>query len=117
MRPLHWIGSSLDDLRRFPQAVRHVMGFALYLAQKGEKHRDAKPLRGFRGAGVLEMVEDHQGDTYRAIYTVSFGDAVYVLHAFEKKSRKGVATPKHDMDLIKRRLTRAREHYGDLEQR
>lgn len=93
------------------------MGFALYLAQLGEKHRDAKPLKGFSGAGVLEIVDDHRGDTYRAVYTVKFADTVYVLHAFQKKSRKGISTPKQDLDLVKTRLILAREHQKTLKRR
>jgi phage-related protein len=87
------------------------MGYALYQAQLGLKAQSAKPLRGFRGAGILEIVEDHQGDTYRAVYTVKFSKIVYVLHAFQKKSKKGIATPKPDINLIKRRLKAAEEHY------
>lgn len=84
-----------------------VFGFALHLAQTGKKHANAKPLRGFGGAGVLEVVEDHLGDTYRAVYTVKIDDAVYVLHCFQKKSKQGIETPKHDMDLIRERLKAA----------
>lgn len=87
------------------------MGYALYQAQAGLKAPLAKPLRGFGGAGVLEIVEDHQTDTYRAVYTVKFSDLVYVLHAFQKKSKKGIATPKTDIELIKRRLQVAEEDY------
>ena len=87
------------------------MGYALYQAQTGRKASSAKPLRGFGGAGVLEIVEDHQTDTYRAVYTVKFSEFVYVLHAFQKKSKKGIATPKPDIDLIKRRIRAAEEHY------
>lgn len=94
----------MKDLCGFPEDVRQVMGYALYLAQTGVKHGSAKPLRGFGGAGVLEVVEDHDGDTYRTVYTVRFADSVYVLHAFQKKSKRGIATPKHDIDLIRDRL-------------
>lgn len=87
------------------------MGYALYQAQAGRKAHSAKPLAGFGGAGVLEIVEDHQTDTYRAVYTVKFSDLVYVLHAFQKKSKKGIATPKPDIDLIRRRLKIAEEDY------
>lgn len=87
------------------------MGYALYQAQVGQKAPSAKPLRGFGGAGVLEIVEDHQGDTYRAVYTVSFSNLVYVLHAFQKKSKKGIATPKSDLDLINQRLQAAEQDY------
>lgn len=104
MKALDWIGASKRAFLRFPAPVKQRMGFALYLAQCGEKHDDAKPLRGFGGAGVLEVVEDHDGDTYRAVYTVRFAGVVYVLHAFQKKSKKGVATPQRELDLIRRRL-------------
>lgn len=87
------------------------MGYALYLAQAGEKHADAKPLRGFGGASVLEVVEHHDGNTYRAVYTVRFAGAIYVLHAFQKKSRKGRQTPQQDIELIKNRLRQAEEQY------
>jgi phage-related protein len=110
-KPLFWVGSSRDDLREFPDGVRETMGFALWQAQNGDKHLDAKPLRGFSGAGVLEIVADEAGSTYRAVYTVKFAGAVYVLHAFQKKSKKGIKTPKHEVDLIRRRLKAAEEHY------
>ena len=87
------------------------MGFVLYRAQLGKKHIDAKPLKGFKGAGILEIVENFDGDTYRAVYTVKFGGIVYVLHSFQKKSKHGIATPKQDIDLIEARLKRAKEHY------
>lgn len=108
-RELVWVGSSREDLRAFPEEVRLVMGFALYQAQLGGKHVAAKPLRGFKGAGVVEVVDDHDGDTFRAVYTVRFADTVYVLHAFQKKSKHGVATPRRDMDLIRDRLRMAQE--------
>lgn len=87
------------------------MGFALYQAQKGGKHVAAKPLKGFGGTGVLEIVDNHEGNTFRAVYTVKFAGAVYVLDAFQKKSKKGVKTPKGDIDRIKKRLKAAEEHY------
>jgi phage-related protein len=111
LKPVEWISSSRDDLREFPEDVQQMMGFALYRAQLGKKHPDAKPLKGFKGSGVLEIVEDFDGDTYRAIYTVKFEGIVYVLHAFQKKSKHGIATPKQDIDLIESRLKRAKEHY------
>ena len=111
LKPVKWISSSCDDLRRFPEEVQQVMGFALYLAQLGKKHPDAKPLKGFKGSGVLEIVENLDGDTYRAVYTVKFAEIVYVLHAFQKKSKHGIATPKQDIDLIESRLKRAKEDY------
>jgi phage-related protein len=111
LKPVEWISSSRDDLRKFPEDVQQMMGFALYRSQLGKKHPDAKPLKGFKGAGVLEIVEDFDGDTYRAIYTVKFEGIVYVLHAFQKKSKHGISTPKQDIDLIETRLKRAKEHY------
>ncbi|HET8656737.1 MAG TPA: type II toxin-antitoxin system RelE/ParE family toxin [Longimicrobiaceae bacterium] len=102
-----WVGSSLEDLKAFPREVQRVMGFAIRTAQEGGKHPDAKPMKGFKGASVLEIVEDHDGDTYRAVYTVRFDDALYVLHAFQKKSKKGIATPKHELDRIRARLKEA----------
>ena len=90
-----------------------MFAYGLYLAERGGKHPDAKPLRGFGGSGVLEIVEDHDGNTFRAVYTVKLADAVYVLHAFQKKSKKGIATPKGDLDLIKDRLRQAREHHAE----
>lgn len=94
-----------------PRDVQHTIGVALMMAQAGGKHPSAKPLKGFEGAGVLEIVEDHDGDTYRAVYTVRFDEAVYVLHVFQKKSTRGIQTPKRVIDLIKARLRMAeREH-------
>lgn len=111
LKPLFWIASSKDDLRSFPEDVKDVMGFALYQAQKGGKHVAAKPLKGFGGAGVLEIVEKHEGSAFRAVYTVKFAGVVYVLDAFQKKSKKGAMTPKSDIDRIKKRLKAAEEHY------
>lgn len=108
---VEWIASSLDDLKDFPEEVQYTVGYALYLAQCGEKHPDAKPLKSFKGAGVLEVVEDFDGDTYRAIYTVKFKGVVYVLHAFQKKSKHRIATSKQDIELIEARFKRAKEHY------
>jgi phage-related protein len=106
-KPLFWVGSSDRDLRTFPEDVKDVMGYALHLAQMGKKHIQAKPLLGFGGAGVLEVVDDHAGNAYRAVYTVRFSEAVYVLHAFRKKSKSGISTPKRDRDLVIERLRRA----------
>jgi phage-related protein len=104
-------------LRSFPEDVRDVFGYALYVAQMGGRHPDAKPLKGFGGAGVLEIVDDHQGSTYRAVYTVRLAEAVYALHAFQKKSTAGIATRRQDVDLIKQRLKQAealhRQEYGE----
>ena len=113
VKPLFWVGSSKNDLREFPEDVQDAMGYALHQAQIGEKHKDAKPLRGFGGAGVLEVVEDYDGDTYRAVYTVKFAGAVYVVHAFQKKSRRGSETPKSDLDLIKQRLKKVEEQHAE----
>jgi len=118
IKPVVWIGSAKADLRNFPEEVKDSIGFALYVAQQGGKHADAKPLRGFGSAGVLEIVEDHDGDTYRAVYTVRLAGRVYVLHAFQKKSKTGIETPKAEINLIKSRLKRAEEeHAAWLERR
>ncbi len=114
-KPLFWVGSTLNALKEFPDEVRREMGYVLYLAQSGCKHPHAKPLRGFGGAGVLEAVDNFAGDTYRTVYTVKFAHAVYALHAFQKKSKKGIKTPQHDVKLIKDRLKRAAEHYAQLQ--
>ena len=99
----------MGELRTFPDAVKQTFGYALYLAQTGGKHPDAKPLRGFGGAGVLEVVDDFAGDTYRVVYTVRFPGTVYVLHAFQKKAKRGSSTPRADLALIRARLKRAQE--------
>jgi phage-related protein len=111
MKPLNWVGSSQDDLCEFPPDVRREAGYCIYLAQTGDKALNAVPMVGFGGAKVLEVVIDDDGNTYRAVYTVKFAKAVYVLHAFQKKSRKGISTPKPDLDLIRRRLANAEKHY------
>ena len=111
LKPVEWVGSRKADLKRFPDPVQHRMEFAIYRAQLGRHHRDAKPLKGF-GSGVVEVVTRHDGDTYRAVYTVRFENAVYVLHAFQKKARRGIATPKQELDLV-RRLRAAERHYRD----
>jgi len=111
IKALDWVGSSRKDLKEFPAEVRNAMGYALYQAQLGLKSASARPLTGFGGASVLEIVDDFQTDTYRAVYTVRFADVVYVLHAFQKKSKKGIATPKADLDLIKRRLRAAEKDH------
>ena len=113
LKPVEWIGSSLSDLKDFPDEVQEVVCYALYVAQCGDKHPSAKPLKGFKGSGVVEVVDDFDGDTYRAVYTIKFADVVYVLHSFQKKSKQGIATPKQDMDLIEARLKRAKEHYSE----
>jgi phage-related protein len=112
IKPLRWVGSAHDDLREFPPPVRQVMGTALYLAQTGGKHPAAKPLAHIlKGAGVLEVVENHDTDTFRTVYTVRFPGAIYVLHAFQKKSKRGIKTPQHEIDLIRHRYEQARADY------
>jgi phage-related protein len=114
LKSLLWVGSCREDLKSFPEDVRLVMGYALYLAQVGSKHPDAKPLRGFGGAGVLEMVDDFDGDTYRAVYTVKLQGVVYALHAFQKKAKKEKKTPQQDLELVRRRLRRAEEIHAEM---
>lgn len=111
IKPVSWIGSSYKDFRAFPDPVQDAMGYALYRAQIGAKHESAKPLKGFGGAGVLEIVTDHVGDTFRAVYTVRFANAIYVLHAFQKKSKTGSKTPQEEIDLVERRLKVAETDY------
>jgi len=106
-RSVVWVGSSRRDLRGFPREVRRELGQALYAAQQGETDPSAKPLRGFGGGSVLEIVVDQQGGTWRAVYTVRYREAIYVLHAFQKKSKRGIATPMKDIDLIHHRLAEA----------
>lgn len=110
-KPVRWVGSSKEDVREFPAQVRRRVGGALWEAPIGRKAPYAKPLKGFGDAGVLEIVDYFSGDTFRAVYTVRFAKAVYVLHAFQKKSKRGVATPKAELGLIEQRLKRAREDY------
>jgi phage-related protein len=106
-KPVIWVGSSRKDLREFPEPVQDRMGYALYVAQRGGKHRDAKALRGFGGAGVVEVIQDYGGDTFRAVYTLRYAGAVYVLHAFQKKSKSGRETPRREMESIQQRLREA----------
>lgn len=110
-KQLDWVGSSRRDLREFPPAVRRTFGVALFAVQLGETPPDAKPLKGFGGAGVVELIEDHKGSTYRAVYTVRFATRIYVLHAFQKKSKRGIATPKREIELIRERLKWAARLY------
>ena len=107
IRKLIWVGSSRKDLDGFPENVKDVMGYALHLAQCGDKHPDSKPLKGFGGAKTLEVVDNFDRNTFRTVYIVKFAEVVYVLHYFQKKSKSGIATPKPDMDLIKSRLKEA----------
>lgn len=111
LKPVRWVGSSLDDLRSFPAPVRRDIGQALFAAQQGEMDPAAKTLKGFGGASVLEIVASYKGGAWRAVYSVRFPDAVYVLHAFQKKSTRGISTPAREVDLIRKRLTDAeRDH-------
>lgn len=103
-KPLEWIASSHKDLMALPADVRRFFGYALSLAQAGDQHDAAKVLKGFGGAGVLELIEDDAGGTYRAVYAVKFEEAIFVLHCFQKKSKQGIATPKEDMAIIRARL-------------
>ena len=109
---LEWIGTSRKDMQALPLPVRRVFGYGLYAAQLGDRVPDAKALKGFGGAGVLELIEDYRGDTYRAVYTVRFAGKVYVSHVFQKKAKHGIATPKHDLDVIRERLKRAENLYN-----
>jgi phage-related protein len=108
-KPVIWVGSSREDLREFPGPVQDHMGYALYVAQLGGKHRDTKVLTGFGGTGVLEIVRDYRSDTYRAVYTLRYAGVIYVLHAFQKKSKTGRETPRRDMELIQQRLRQAEQ--------
>jgi phage-related protein len=110
-KPCIFIGSSLKDLKKFPAKVQNRFGYALHQIQEGNEPISAKALKGFGGRAVLELVDNFDGDTYRAVYTVRFADVVYVLHAFQKKSRKGIATLQGDIDLVKARLRDAEAHY------
>jgi phage-related protein len=106
-KSVEWIGPAYAELMGLPAGVRRTVGYALHMAQGGAKHDKVKPLKGYKGAGVLEVVEDHDGDTYRAVYTVKFAGTVYVLHCFQKKAKKGISTPKSTIDLINKRLQQA----------
>jgi phage-related protein len=113
LKPVVWLGTSLRALRSFPESVRVDIGYALFAAQRGEMDPAAKPLKVFAGASVIEIVASHYGDTWRAVYTVRFREAIYVLHAFQKKSTKGIATPAREIETIKRRLVEAEREYRE----
>jgi phage-related protein len=113
LKPVFWVGSSRKDLRSFPKTVQAEIGYALYAAQQGERDPDAKPLKGFGSAQVIEIINRFSGNAYRAVYTVRFDDALYVLHVFQKKSTKGIATTKSDMDLIRARLKDAERFHKE----
>ncbi len=112
-KPLCWVGSSRKDLKAFPLEVRSAVGHALYAAQKGDIDPAAKPMKGFGGASVLEIVAPFAGSAWRAVYTVGFHGTVYVLHAFQKKSKSGIATPKKEIELIHHRLAAAERDYKE----
>jgi phage-related protein len=107
IKPVVWVGSSLEDFKEFPREVQREIGYALYQAQIGEKHHKTKPLKGF--SGVWEIRSDYATDTYRAVYATRIGDKIYVLHCFQKKSKRGISTPKKEIDLIRKRLQIAQE--------
>lgn len=111
LKPVIWVGSSYEAWKAFPDDVQDVMGYALHLAQCGDKAENVKPLTGFKGASVLEITDRYNSDTFRAVYTVKFQEVVYILHAFQKKSKKGIVTPKSHIQLIERRLKKAKEHH------
>ncbi len=114
MKRLFWIGSSREDLKEFPDEVQDEMGHGLYLAQMGDRHNHAKTFSGFGSAKILEIRENDRSGTYRVVYTVEMAEFIFVLHAFQKKSKKGIATPKQDIDLIKHRLKEAESLYKEL---
>lgn len=113
-KPLEWVGGSFKDLMGLPIEIRRFFGFALYLAQIGGQHESTKVLSGFGGSGVLEVVEDDVGGTFRAVYTVKFPEAVFVLHCYQKKSKRGIATPLQDMELIRARLKVANAYVKEI---
>jgi phage-related protein len=113
LKAVFWLGSSRRDLRAMPEQVRRNIGQALYAAQQGETDPVAKALKGFGGARVMEIVEHDRSGAYRAVYTAQLGDAIYVLHAFKKKSKRGIATPKQEIDLIRRRLAEAARDFRE----
>jgi phage-related protein len=117
VKPVVWVASSRRDIKGFPKAVRTTLGQALFDAQCGRKHPDAKPLKGFGGAGVLEVVEDDDGNTYRAVYTIRLAGVVYVLHAFQKKSKGGIKTPAGEIDKVRARLKEAERLHAEREER
>jgi len=113
-KPAIFVGSARGDLRKFPEDVRTEFGYAIFAAQEGGKAPKAKPLKGIvPGAGILEIVEDFDRNTHRVVYTVKFADIVYVLHAFQKKSKQGIKTPKHEIDLIRARFAEAKADYEE----
>lgn len=116
-KPIVWMGSSREALRRFPEVVRRDIGQALYTAQQGETDPAARPLKSFGGTRVMEIVERHDTDTYRAVYTAQFTGTIYVLHVFQKKSNRGIATPQKDVELVRQRLAAAQRHDRERQKR
>jgi phage-related protein len=114
LKPLAWVGSAKRDLLVLPEEVIDAFGYALYVAQTGKRHEKAKAMHGFGTAGILEIVEDWRGNTYRAVYTVRFSAAVFVLHVFQKKAKRGIATPRQDMEMIRERLKVAEQMAKEL---
>ena len=112
-----WMGSSREALRLFPEAVRRDIGQALYTAQQGETDPAARPLKGFGGTRVMEIVDRHDTDTYRAVYTAQFTGTIYVLHVFQKKSKRGIATPRKDVELVRQRMAAAQRHDKERQSR
>ena len=117
LRPVEWLGNTQGDLRDLPAAVQDFFGYSLYLAQTGDKHVSAKPLKGFSGAGGLEAVHQQDKSAYRAVYTVRFAEAVYVLHVFQKKSKSGIATPEQEMRVVEARLKEALRRHEEWKER
>ena len=114
LKPLIWVGSSKKDLLQFPKEIINSAGYALYLAQSGEKYIHSKVLKGFGGAGIIEIIESDPSGTFRIVYTIQLANVIFVLHAFQKKSKQGIKTPKPEIDLIKKRLKEAQEIYKEL---
>ena len=117
LKPVRWVGTSLQDLRTFPDPVKREVGQALFTAQQGRTDPAAKPLRGFGGASVLEIVTRHEGNAWRTVYTVRFQDAIYVLHAFQKKSTRGTSTPAREINVVRKRLAEAERDHRERQQK
>ncbi len=113
IKPVFWMRSSRADLKAFPEPVQSNVGYALFAAQRGEAYRSVNALHGFGGRGVLEIVVPHDGNAYRAVYTVKFKDSVYVLHAFQKKSTRAIRTPQREIDLVRQQLAEAERHHEE----
>jgi phage-related protein len=116
MKELIWLGDSRSNVKSFPLPIQDDIGYALYVAQLGEAHHSAKPLHGL-GGGVMEIAANDPSGTYRAVYTVSIGDSIYVVHAFQKRSKTGIATPRTEIDLVRQRLKQLRREVKDAEEK